>query len=249
MLKVLFLGYDDCPLLDFLSKNTNVFQTMDKMNLVEIGQFDPDLIISYGYKHIIKKDVIDAYDGKIINLHISYLPWNKGMYPNMWSIIDDTPKGVTIHLIDEGIDTGDILFQREVKIEDEDTLSSSYWRLRGEIEDLFMKKWNIIKTLKFARVKQVPDGTFHLKKTSEKYFSTLGILNDWEITVGDLKKRSDEAIINEVQEIRAKNNTHWMDVVKLAFRTSPVEARDIFKRIKYCDFKINELLKELADND
>jgi hypothetical protein len=40
-----------------------------------------------------------------------------------------------------------------------------------------------------------------------------------------------------------------MDVVKLAFRTSPVEARDIFKRIKYCDFKINELLKELADND
>ena len=77
----------------------------------------------------------------------------------------------------------------------------------------------------------------------------MGILNDWETMVGDLKKRSDEAIINDVQEIRAKNNTHWMDVVKLAFRISPVEARDIFKRIKYCDFKINELLKELADND
>ena len=174
MLRVLFLGYDECPLLDFLSKDADVTQTMDKMSLLEIKNLSPDLIISYGYKHIIKKDVIDAYDGKIINLHISYLPWNKGMYPNMWSIIDDTPKGVTIHLIDEGIDTGDILFQCEVKIEDEDTLSSSYWRLREEIEDLFMKKWNIIKTLKFIRTKQVPDGTFHLKKLAKN------ILTLWE---------------------------------------------------------------------
>jgi hypothetical protein len=61
--------------------------------------------------------------------------------------------------------------------------------------------------------------------------------------------RTDEEIIEEIRIIREKNNTHWMDVVKLAFRVSPSESRTIFKQIKYCDFKVNELLKELADND
>ena len=249
MLETLFLGYSDSPILQFLSKETNVTQTTEKISLQEINDINPDFIISYGYTHIIKKNVIEAYDGKIINLHISYLPWNKGMYPNIWSIIDDTPKGVTIHMMDDGIDTGDILFQEKVRIDDDDTLSTSYWKLRASIESLFIRKWHLIKAGKLDRVKQVPDGTFHLKKTSEIYFKTLGIFNNWETTVKDLKSRSDEDIINEVQAIRAKNNTHWMDVVKLAFRVSPVEARDIFKKIKYCDFKINELLKELAENE
>jgi len=248
-LTVLFLGYKDCPLLSFLSDQAEVIQTMDKISLLEIESINPDLIISYGYKHIIKKNVIDVYKDRIINLHISYLPWNRGMYPNLWSIIDDTPKGVSIHLIDEGIDTGDILFQREIKINDSDTLASSYTKLKDSIENLFIENWDLIKNFKFNKTKQVPDGTLHLKKTSEIYFKTLGVFNNWEITVKELKNKSDEDIINEIQSIRTKNNTHWMDVVKLAFRVSPIEARDIFKKIKYCDFKINELLKELAEND
>jgi len=249
MLKILFLGYENNRLVDFLSSRSVMKQTMEKLTLQEIEEYNPDLIISYGYKSILSKDIVNAYEGRIINLHISYLPWNKGMYPNIWSIIDNTPTGVTIHLIDDGIDTGDILFQRFVDISDKDTLSTSYWKLREEIENLFIKNWQTIKALDFERKKQVPDGTFHLKKTSHIYFNRLNILNNWEITVGELKRRSDEDIINEVQQIRQKNNTHWMDVVKLAFRISPVEAREIFKKIKYCDFKINELLKELAENE
>ena len=61
--------------------------------------------------------------------------------------------------------------------------------------------------------------------------------------------RADEEIINDIQKIRELNNTHWMDIVKLAFRISPEESRSIFKKIKYCDQQVNELLKELADND
>ena len=61
--------------------------------------------------------------------------------------------------------------------------------------------------------------------------------------------KSDQQLIDEIQNIRTKNNTHWMDVVRLAFRLAPEEAREIFKNIKECDHKINELLKELADND
>ena len=38
-------------------------------------------------------------------MHISYLPFNRGAHPNYWSFKDNSPKGVTIHFIDNGIDT------------------------------------------------------------------------------------------------------------------------------------------------
>jgi|10_taG_2_1085330.scaffolds.fasta_scaffold31050_2 methionyl-tRNA formyltransferase len=248
-MRVLFLGYSDCDLLNFLKDRCDVRQTEEKISLESIIAYAPDIIISYGYRNIIAKDVIDHFSGRILNLHISYLPWNRGVFPNIWSIIDDTPKGVTIHMIDEGIDTGDIIFQKIIALSEDDTLSSSYQKLRENVENLFIDNWEKIKQLDFERKKQEPGGTFHLKKTSIRYFKKLGILNNWEIKVGDLKVITDEDIINEIRDIRAKNNDHWMDVVKLAFRVSPTEARDIFKKIKYCDFKINELLKELAEND
>ena len=60
----------------------------------------------------------------------------------MWSFLEDTPKGVTIHYIDEGIDTGDIIVQKEVFIdEDKETLKSSYEILNKEIQALFKENW------------------------------------------------------------------------------------------------------------
>jgi len=63
------------------------------------------------------------------------------------------------------------------------------------------------------------------------------------------ERRTDDKIIDDIQNIRKQNNTHWMDVVRLAFRESPKEARNIFKKIKFCDYKVNELLKELSENE
>jgi|TARA_A100000172_G_scaffold76589_1_gene60225 hypothetical protein len=60
---------------------------------------------------------------------------------------------------------------------------------------------------------------------------------------------TDEEIINKIEEIRSQNNTHWMDIVRLSFRISPVESRSIFKKIKQCDEDVNNLLKKLANND
>ena len=74
-------------------------------------------IISYGYDKIISKDVISEYKDSIINLHISYLPYNRGSHPNLWSHLENTPIGVAIHRIDEGIDTGPILLRKKIYIE------------------------------------------------------------------------------------------------------------------------------------
>ena len=71
-------------------------------------------MVSYGYRKIVLADVIDKMAGEIINLHISYLPWNRGANPNFWSFIDDTPKGVTIHEMSADLDKGRILCQKEL---------------------------------------------------------------------------------------------------------------------------------------
>tara|TARA_B100000214_G_C23878622_1_gene586186 strand:- start:190 stop:966 length:777 start_codon:yes stop_codon:yes gene_type:complete len=250
ILKILFLGYEDNSVLSFLRKENNVFSTSKKISLEEILEIDPELIVSYGYRYILGSEIVDKFTRKIINLHVSYLPWNRGTYPNVWSIIDNTPSGVSIHFIDTGVDTGDIIFQKKVETLSTDTLESSYKRLRCEIEKLFIDNWKKISSgdLKGYKVNNVK-GTYHSKARSERFFKKLGIFENWEITVEEVRKKTDEQIINEIQEIRARNNTHWMDVVKLAFRLSPDEAREIFKKIKHCDQKINHLLKELADND
>ena len=50
----------------------------------------------------------------IINLHISYLPYNRGAHPNFWSFVENTPSGVSIHQVDSGIDTGKIVIQKQI---------------------------------------------------------------------------------------------------------------------------------------
>ena len=109
-MKILYLGYPQNPIHLFLKTKGMVFQTQEKINF-NIDQFD--WVVSYGYSHIIKQDMIDKAKNPIINLHISYLPFNKGADPNFWSWLENTLKGVTIHQIDKGIDTGDILIQKE----------------------------------------------------------------------------------------------------------------------------------------
>ena len=48
----------------------------------------------------------------IVNLHKAYLPYNKGAHPNFWSFAENTPSGITIHVIDSGIDTGNIIYRK-----------------------------------------------------------------------------------------------------------------------------------------
>ncbi|NKD54763.1 MULTISPECIES: formyltransferase family protein [unclassified Haematospirillum] len=60
------------------------------------------------------------------------------LHPNFWSFFDCTPSGVSIHLVDEGIDTGPILYQRYVNFtKEQKTFSQTYRQLIVEIESLF----------------------------------------------------------------------------------------------------------------
>jgi methionyl-tRNA formyltransferase len=217
-MKILFLGYKDCRLVDFLKIHNEVVVVQDRLSLKEIQKIDPSLIISYGYTHIIKKDVINFFKNRIINLHISFLPWNRGVSPNFWSIIDDTPKGVTIHLIDEGIDTGEILFQKQLEVDDDYSLKDSYNKLRWEIEEMFLENWDKIASFTFVPIKQdKQEGSYHSKQETKKLMKKLNFINNWDWTEKELKMRNDEEIINEIQAIREKNNTHFLLILSAAY--------------------------------
>jgi len=120
-----------------------------------------DFIISYGYRYIIKGDLLDLFPRRVINLHISLLPWNRGADPNLWSFLEDTPKGVTVHFMDAGLDTGDVIAARAVDYKPDDTLRSSYARLSASIEDLFFEVWPVIREGRAVGAPQKAGGSYH----------------------------------------------------------------------------------------
>lgn len=158
------------PLLEWLEKQVDVLYYSDKLNVAMLERIKPHLVISYNYRHIIKPDIIKAAHGNIINLHISMLPWNRGSSPNLWSFIDDTPKGVTIHVLDEGLDTGDILLQKEIFFDEEtDTLKSSYERLNMAIVQLLQDNWQYVYGRDWHLQKQAEGGSAHTMKELQQF--------------------------------------------------------------------------------
>ena len=143
-------------------------------------------VICYGYRHILGPAEIEAMQGRIINLHISLLPWNRGADPNFWSVADQTPSGVTIHVIDEGIDTGPILFQSALKIGPDDTLSNSYWKLRSAVEVLFRDSWPAIRAGKITARPQTGPGSSHHSVDKDRFFYLLP--DGWDTTVKVARK-------------------------------------------------------------
>ena len=59
---------------------------------------------------------------------------------------------------------------------------------------------------------------------------------------------TDLEIIDEIEKIRSKNNINWMNILRLAFKNSPEEARSIISKINIDDQRISSLLKKLSEN-
>lgn len=162
-LKILYLGPKNNRVYNFISDHHPCTDSTEKkIHPSFIKEYD--WVISYGYRHILKKEHIQSSNNPIINLHISYLPWNRGADPNYWSWVENTPKGVTIHAIDEGIDTGDIFIQKEIIFHGDETLSSSYNKLKNEIEDLFINNFENIIEGRILPQKQQKGGSLHYMK-------------------------------------------------------------------------------------
>ena len=190
-MNVLFLGPADSPVLDFLkSTETGVVQTTDPLDAAFFNRDPVDFLVSHGYRHIIKPYVLDRFPRRAVNLHISYLPWNRGADPNLWSVIENTPKGVSIHYLDAGIDTGDLIAQTAVEFAAGETLRTSYARLQEEISQLFAAGWSRIRDGSCDAAKQVGTGSFHRSFDREKVVHLLTA--GWDTPVTHLEQAGAE---------------------------------------------------------
>ena len=120
------------------------------------------------------------------------MPWNRGASPNLWSIIDNTKKGITIHYIDKKLDTGDIIVQKELEFDEDISLRESYNTLRNEIEILFMKNWILIVNNKLdIKQQNLSKGTFNTVKATNKLIDKLNI-DSWDISIKEVKNKYKE---------------------------------------------------------
>ncbi len=169
--KVLVLGYgpDQTQIINALiNKNCTVDHSSHRVR----GSSKFDFVVCFGYRHIIDSDVIKEFGCPIFNLHISYLPFNRGAHPNFWSFYENTPSGVTLHMIDEGVDTGPIIAQKYVNFKIEvNTFQSTYNSLLLECEELFLEHLESLLSGNWVAKPQRSEGTHHYKKDLPTNFS------------------------------------------------------------------------------
>lgn len=114
----------------------------------------PDLIVVVAYGKILRKEVLDLPVYGCINVHASLLPKYRGAAPINWAIINgEKETGITTMLMDTGLDTGDILLQEPIKIEDEDTAGT----LHDKLKELGAKVlYNTLKMIESGKIKRIP---------------------------------------------------------------------------------------------
>jgi methionyl-tRNA formyltransferase len=136
----------------------------------QIRELKPDIALSIFFDYILPNKFINIIPKGVINLHPAYLPFNRGQYPNVWSIIEGTPSGITLHYIDDKkIDSGDIISQREVPIEPIDTGMTLYRKLEFASVQIFQDTWPAIKNGEIVRRSQnIESGTYHRTRDVEK---------------------------------------------------------------------------------
>ena len=119
--------------------------------------FNADLFVSMSFNQIFRKDILKVPPLKTINCHAGKLPYYRGRNILNWALINDEKEfGITIHYVDEGIDTGDIILQRTFLITDEDNYSTLLERAYTGCADIL---YDAIKLIQSGSVKTIRQDT------------------------------------------------------------------------------------------
>jgi len=141
----------------------------EEHTLNALRSLELDLILLSWWPYILKKSLKEIPRLGCLNFHPSYLSYNRGKHYNFWTIVEDTPFGVTLHWVDEGIDTGDKAFQSPIEKSWEDTGETLYYKAQKEIVRLFREKFPEIKRGNIPRIPQdLSKGSFHRNNELEE---------------------------------------------------------------------------------
>ena len=122
----------------------------------EIEKYDADINVSMSFNQILKKKIINLAPKKFINCHAGALPFYRGRNILNWAIINGEKKfGVTVHYVDEGIDTGDIILQKFAPID-----------INDRYGDLLKKAYTLCADTLYEVLKMIDGGNVSVIKQS-----------------------------------------------------------------------------------
>ncbi len=120
-----------------------------------IKSLKPDIILSVQCRRILKPELLALVKGRAFNVHFSDLPRSRGCYPLIWHLLSgDEYAGVTLHKIDNGIDTGCVIDNVRKKITVSDTSKSLYHWCTQMVKPLMEKNISRLLAGKYRCVKQ-----------------------------------------------------------------------------------------------
>ena len=188
-MNILLLGPTPEKLLPCIdTRNDVVFTHNEKIDARFVLEKHIEVLVSYNYRFIIRSNVLNTSGLLAINLHTSLLPFNRGAHPILWSVLEGTPLGVTIHQIDEGLDTGPIIVQKQLSSpEPESSLRQIHESANQELVELFYTNWSNIVTKNYSAHKQQGLGTFHRSAQAKGFLAILE--NSWDTTIGEARQK------------------------------------------------------------
>lgn len=208
------------------------------LELNEVKKIDHVIFLSLEYDRIV--EVNDFSNAMLLNVHFSLLPAYKGCYTSIWPLyFGEKVTGVTLHKIDSGIDTGDIIDQLEIPISRDLTARSLYEIYQDNAVKLVIKNINNILLSSFDACRQTPFGSSYYSRKS---------LNEISLDIGFYSAA--EQIKNKVRALyfpefqcaqHEKNNIASVEITRNRSTRKPgtvVCADDISVTVATIDFDV-----------
>lgn len=134
----------------YKEKNINSEEFINK-----VKQISPDLIVVVNFVQILKREIISIPKKGCINTHASLLPKYRGRAPLNWAILNgEKETGVTVHYIEDGIDTGDIVQQEKIYIKDSDYIADIMLKVEDVYSKIVLRACNLIEENRVVALKQ-----------------------------------------------------------------------------------------------
>ena len=148
-----------------------------------------DVAVSYSYGPIISDPILKALSCDVLNVHPTFLPFGRGIYPIVWAAFEGNPQGATIHRIESGIDTGAIYVRQSMVLEDACTLDQAREILISAAKYLLLTNLIQIMSGVLAPVQQ---SEFSSRQRYRSKSDGLALMeyfpNKWNTTIGEVKR-------------------------------------------------------------
>lgn len=185
-----------------------------------INGYNPDVIVVAAYGKILPKSVLDAPKYGCINIHGSLLPKYRGAAPIQQSVLNgDSVTGVTSMLMDEGLDTGDILMTEQTEIGENETSGELFERLAVLGGELIIKTLSALENGAITPQKQDSSLATHTSKIDKSYcpidFSKSAFevhnkvrgLNPWPVAVTSISGKKIKIYSTKISPMKGESGT------------------------------------------